>query len=176
MGLDITAWRGLTRIDPTNRRDETMPAPCGEIVINRDFPDHAEGIEQGWYTAREAFSFRAGSYGGYNDWREWLAKLAGYPAYEPQPDETGLTHPKPEHLHTVGAWRDPMPFKPFWWLINFSDCEGVIGPVVSKILARDFAAFQPQVDAVDHEYYRYLYGEWRHAFELAADHGAVEFH
>ena len=36
---------------------------------------------------------------------------------------------------------------PFWELINFSDCEGVIGPKTSAKLAGDFAAFQEKADA-----------------------------
>ena len=61
-------------------------------------------------------------------------------------------------------------------MINFSDCEGVIGPKTSAKLAKDFAEFQAQADAHPDDWFRDLYTTWRRAFELASDDGAVGFH
>lgn len=54
----------------------------------------------------------------------------------------------------------------------------MIGPKTSAKLAMDFAAFQEKADLFDwsDEYYANKYADWRRAFELAADGGAVCFH
>lgn len=70
----------------------------------------------------------------------------------------------------------------FQELINFADNEGVIGPVVSKKLANDFAVHEEA--AVQYanslgeegDVWIQLYQIWKEAFEMAAENGAVEFH
>ncbi len=167
MGLDITAHRNLQAVRPlTDEEIEWggIKDDDSNLVtiwhFNDDFPDHAEGLkEKTVYTADESFDFSAGSYGGYNDWRDELAKMAG--------------HPSAKH-----AWANGADGKPFWELIHFSDCEGVIGPRISAKLAKDFAANQTKADAVEYGegYFQDKYTDWRRAFEMAADNGAVEFH
>ena len=67
---------------------------------------------------------------------------------------------------------------PFCELINFSDAEGIIGASVSAELAKDFAEFQERAASFDwqHPHFKELYQQWREAFELASDNGAVRFH
>lgn len=65
---------------------------------------------------------------------------------------------------------------PFWELINFSDCEGVLGPATSAKLAGDFATWQEKADQHPDEAFRVLYARWRKACEMAADGGALVFH
>lgn len=154
MGLDISAYRKLTRTDVTlwqfNSEWQTYANTHRAIPPNNDWPERAPEFEEtAVYTYEESFGFRAGSYGGYSLWREQLAALAGYPAV------------------TAG---------PFYELINFSDCEGVIGAAVSAKLAKDFAAFQEKADAHEDEWFRDRYAKWRQAFEMAADGGCVDFH
>lgn len=155
MGLDITAYRQL------------KPVECGDeggcledhahVYGNGDnFPGRDEGVTPGCYMFVGEHAFRAGAYSGYNRWREQLAELAGY-----TPEE---------------AWSDAAKGKPFYELVNFSDFEGTIGPVVAMRLAADFAAFQEKADAHEDEYFREKYAEWRKAFEMASDNGAVCLH
>lgn len=152
MGLDVTAYRGLR---------PAVPQCSGEIftasVVEEEFKSRADSIadESQWNFA-ESFSFHAGSYGGYNDWREKLAQLAGFGSAE-------------------NAWKSP-PGRAFWSLINFSDCQGVIGPQTSAALARDFQEAQSRADEHPDLYFREIYGRFRRAFQLAADNGAVSFH
>ena len=165
MGLDITAHRGLTKAVGNEAFDET-----GELIwtgkdddwfqlyVNDAFPGQAEDIEdQKAYKSAESFGFRAGSYGGYNVWRNELAQLAGYESDR-------------------AVWAMDTKVGPFVELINFSDCEGVIGATVSAKLAKDFAAYQEKADQHPSEYFRQKYAEWRKAFEMAADGGCVDFH
>lgn len=116
----------------------------------------------------EDTSFRAGSYSGYNWWREHLCKFA----LGCEPGE---------------LWEDPEDFegKPFVELINFSDCEGAIGPRTSAKLAADFASHEPRVaswaeahieEPDNRGYFIELFGEWKRGFELAAQNGFLIFH
>lgn len=57
-----------------------------------------------------------------------------------------------------------------------SDCEGVIGPEVSAKLVKDFADFDERAKTRGGKYFYALYCDWRKAFEMAADGGAVSFH
>lgn len=169
MGLDITAYRRIRKLDiPTDA--DAYEHDGFRAIVNKDFPGRADDIEDECaYTADDDFHFAAGSYGGFNDWREQLAILAGYPAIDGDDFR---------HRHSRGAWAATG--GPFWELIHFADNEGTIGASVSAKLAKDFAEFQPKVDAMagtsDVAWFAKKYAEWRKAFEMAADAGCVEFH
>jgi hypothetical protein len=169
MGLDIIAYRGLAGPIISNDADNG----CYTAENDIGFIARGEGIQAGatYSSCAEEFHFRAGSYSGYNEWREALAKMAGYPAVadatEPVPTS------KHGHTHSAGAWG--MTQGPFWELINFSDCNGTIGPRVAAKLLRDFIEYQSVADLHPESWFQSLYFEWRHAFEMAADGGAVVF-
>lgn len=161
MGLDITAYRKLTAADGEADWEITIRL---DAFAELHFPGRMVGVTPGVYTFAERLDFRAGSYSGYNDWRNWLASLAGFGTARALWD-------------TIA--RDASFTGPFVELINFADNEGVLGPVVSAKLARDFAEFQSRVDALStdtHGFYVGRYEMWRKAFEIASDHGAVDFH
>lgn len=155
MGLDITAYSRMTRVGCAE--DDCYPAPHVRVYINPDFPTRADDLQDGCYTFDEEFDFRAGSYSGYNNWRDALARFAGYESARACFDGS----------HDAD---------PFGALICFSDCEGAIGAATSAKLAADFAAFQDKADASDDDWFREKYADWRKAFEMAADGGAVCFH
>lgn len=106
-------------------------------------------------------------YGTYNGWREELAKLAGYPV------QMREQYGREVESYCTACWGGAQ--GPFSEQINFSDCEGTIGPVVSAKLAKDYAEFAEKAEAVD-GYFWEKYQEWQVAFQLAADNGAVKFH
>lgn len=174
MGLDITAYRKLTKVEsPTQAQlegDEYDTRFRAHAVdwVEANWPGRTKGVEQGAvYTFTEQFGFRAGSYGGYNRWRDDLAKLAGYPL---------ATHPAEDGgpSYAPGCWANPT--GPFAELINFADNEGVIGSEVSAKLAKDFAEFDERAKTHGDEWFYESFCEWRKAFEMAADGGAVDFH
>jgi len=179
MGLDATAYRQIKKIDCVFDADgepinPTTREPIEEenylrVYRNPDFPGRADDLEDraiySYANADEAFS---GGYGRYGSWREQLAQLAGYPTVPVDRYKTGNV----EHRHDYAAWQREE--GPFWELICFSDCEGVIGTAVSAKLAQDFAKFDEQAKA-DENFYR-VYQQWRRAFEMAADGGCVDFH
>jgi hypothetical protein len=151
MGLDITAYSKLKRI----KRGGKI-----RFYGNDAYPDRAKPIvtdDAALYVCQgEELDFRAGSYSGYNLWREQLSRMA-----------TGLA---PEII-----WRDEERYKdtPFFLLINF--CEGTIGTEAAKVLAQQFADWQAKADQHEDTWFREKYAQWRKAFELASDNGAVEF-
>ncbi|MBU8594050.1 hypothetical protein [Bacillus subtilis] len=159
MGLDIRVFKNLTVVEnPQLDEDgavenwETEWTPGESMKWSEEhFPGCGEGVDPDKvYTWEESFSFRAGSYSGYGWWRRKLEEFKGDTAFQE--------------------------------LINFADNEGTIGPVVSKKLAKDF---NEHADAA-REYARtlgdtgevwlYLYDDWKKAFEMAAENGAVDFY
>ena len=178
MGLDIAAYEGLTKNDSLkfvdgdvfNQQHEIVDIPDNALIafINPAFPERARDIEDRCiYNAVDRFSFKAGSYSGYNRWREMLAKLAGYPETRLQINGTEQSQ------HAFGAWIATA--GPFWELINFSDNEGIIGTSASKKLSADFATFDDAARAVGEAEFYQLFQLWQRAFDMAARDGAVNF-
>ena len=159
MGLDITWARRavLTELSP-EQYDEAWTPDCSLVHAypNTETAEHAEranGIVEGIYRCLEVGHFKAGSYGGYNEWRETLCRIA-----------IG-TSPK-EVWARPDAYRDQSLYE----LIDFSDCEGVIGAKTCAKLAVDLAELEAHRDEI------WNYGGWLKAFQKAADHGFLVFH
>jgi hypothetical protein len=166
MGLDITAYKQLTKVGQNETGeyvDENFDDGKWECrLVNfteKQFPGRTEGLEQGAvYSYGDEFDFHAGSYGCYNAWRNELAMLAGF-------------------VNAAAVWALPDGVSGlFVELINFSDCEGVIGYKVAAKLAKDFADFEAKAATHADEYFRQQYAAWARAFAMAAQNGAVEFH
>ena len=106
MGLVIRAFAGLKF---SNSSDPNAPPPGYPIWIpvNPDFPGREAPLREGWYSVEKDEVVWLGSYTAYSAFREAIA----------------LPH-KPEeywNLPEAIAW-------PFHDLINFTDCDGTIGP------------------------------------------------
>jgi hypothetical protein len=168
MGLDITAYSHLKpvglHVEPgTWCEDDThIPVMTYDSFPQsyRGLPDHGrwrEFILGGCYqvTAQtETHRFQAGSYTGYNRWREDLQNR-----FNPARDPDG----------------------PFYELIWFADNEGDIGPEAAADLLKDFeqhadAYATAAPEGWEGEYGREKYADWTRAFRLAADGGLVDFH
>ncbi len=127
-----------------------------------------EGTKPGIYDYTEQtkmHSFRGGSYSGYNWWRRHLCQFA----LDEDPED---------------VWADAEYYegKPFYEIIDFSDCEGHIGTKVSAKLAKDFrehsdkaAEYATTIPDGEGEYWLATYMEFLEAFELAAQNGVVQF-
>lgn len=179
MGLDITAYRKLTKIDalfnadgepvnPTTR--EPIEDDYVQIYLNPDYPGRGEGLEdRAIYSYGEGEHVFSRGYGGYGHWRETLAELAGYPmsSYKMY----GRSYPS----RAAALWNGEVTEGPFAELINFSDCEGTIGPVVAAKLLRDFIEWDERAKAGGDDYFYKGYGEMRRGLEIAADGGALKF-
>jgi hypothetical protein len=170
MGLDITVYKNVNVIGHASRIDDWeedyyMKDRENTVYIypglSDFFPEWAEGLEYGAvYEYEDSFSFRAGSYSGYNYWRRWLC-------------ETFLD------VDPKVVWNTPEAFEnaPFYRLIHFADNEGYISQVHAQKLARDFQQYQEKVDDLDCEpWLKDKYADWRKAFEMASENGFVDFH
>jgi hypothetical protein len=162
-GLDVSAYSKLVEVEHPVLDADGFPKDAEhEIRLSPvDFPERFEGLKaDAVYRFGESFDFRAGSYTGYNWWRNELAKLAGYPA--------------PDKRYDASAWNAKS--GAFWELINFSDAEGVLGPVVCKKLYADFVSFHKAAMRHPNRDFVESYEAWERAFKLAAEHGAIVFH
>lgn len=165
MGLDITAYSNLWRIGAHHDNDWCDSEDHIEVYAYDAFPQSFRGIPVvatkkdflygGCYSTTDktqTFGFRAGSYGGYGQWRADLQAQ-----FNPQRDPEG----------------------PFYELIWFADNEGAIGPDAARDLLADFRehadSYNPYAPGyADH--FREKYQDWTRACELAADGGLIDFH
>lgn len=162
MGLDITAYSHLTHVgkhtDGWCEDEDHVQAYAydGFDASFRGIP--ILGIDQqfiigGCYAVTEQterYGFRAGSYSGYNVWRDDLRRQFNQAT---EPDQ------------------------PFYELIFFADNEGCIGLDAAKDLLADFEQHAGRYRPAQHEDYFYeKYSDWTRACRLAADGGLVEFH
>lgn len=161
--------------DPADLRWETRyPEVDGVNIVriydHKDFPHHHAPYEVGaHYLCDFHGRFRAGSYGIYNQWRRWLASVGGW---EPRPVRNPFG-PGLELNPCAGPWAgEPGPFAE---LINFSDCEGIIGPTFAGKLLLDFERFD-EAARPGGGYSYDLYVSFREGFRTAAEqNGLVRF-
>jgi len=172
MGLDIAAHSKLRKVVgvpppfPLNSHGRPDWDQIDEMhavfpYVNPDFPDHARDLEQAAYHVEGlSYRFPCGSYRNYNAWRESLCRKA--------------LRILPQQI-----WDNPGAFagRPFVELINFSDCEGCIGPTVAAKLYRDFLDHDEKLiqRASDRDQHWEMYQDFMRAFELAQDGGFVSF-
>lgn len=169
MGLDITAFSNVRAIGPMPEDvdwDEIYDNDQRIIFVNPHFPLSGQGLLDNYIydvSQSKAISFAAGSYGGYNVFRSLLAKAAGY-----------------DH---EDAWSDEKDFQeaPFFEIVNFSDCEGTIGPVAALHLYHDFVTHRDKfIEEVKDDTWKNSriarYDFFTKAFRLASDKGFVIFH
>lgn len=169
MGLDITAYSKLVKRDPQPPReaDECETNGVRFYPNNKDFSGRADEIECHLvYDYETCSGFRAGSYSGYNKWRDQLCKAVH-----------GITAER--FWTTPGA--ETMDLHD---LINFSDCEGVIGASVCAKIAAQMRSNKAKIVAwseanmndMDRPYFLQKLGEWLVHLDIAADGGALRFH
>lgn len=168
MGLDISAHSKARYLRQLEEDEDVYERNLRSVRVNPHFIEHADSLkDNGVYQIDgEEHRFRAGSYGGYNQFRKKLCISA-----------LGVNDEE--------VFNNPEKFKgkPFFEMIFFSDCEGVIGPKTSAKLAKDFADHEAAIVGLWsqftpdwREYYLGRYADWKRAFELAADDGFVDFH
>lgn len=182
MGLDITAYSKLKTVDSEFLKiRERIPGVFGKLGEEVyeftksmvDSPNNwIQDMEPGTcYQSKDTveFDFRAGSYGGYNDYRNKLSECF-------------------LNVQSNEVWTNERRYegKPFYEQINFSDCEGFIGPKVSAKLHEDYKRgrdqwyeFLKELYAGDDEEIKWgmaIYDNWTKAFGIASDEGLVWFH
>lgn len=169
MGLDISVLMNAVFVGPPNRESRGDLEYIG--VYDTLFPERADGYKCGMYEGQRGHRFRAGSYSGYNTYRNLVSEaMLGAPAEV--------------------VWKHEEKYKdnPFWLQVNFADNEGTIGPKTSKILSdayndpknrAKFEAFLKTrfVDQADVKWELESWDDWALAFKQASEsNGLVSFH
>jgi hypothetical protein len=167
MGLDISVYVNVKEVDASEVELDEDGYPIDwnnyqKFYVNPHFYGRAEPIKDGSYykieypSDEDAVDFGY-SYGGYNNLRKQLSMVAGY-----------------DDINDI--WDGTISEGAFVEVINFSDCEGIIGSVVSAKLAKDFAEYQSKADEQD-EIFINFYNKLRKIFEHAGNkNGVVAFH
>lgn len=164
MGLDIVYHVGEPKLVAESQEDVTEAwqdanwyrstiVRNDEPFAGREAPLKAGAVYE-W--DGESFSFRAGSYSGYNEFRKRLCLLA-----------YGKTDEEVWASVTEG---------PFFEQIWFTDCDGTIGQVVAKKLAKDYADYEERAREAFDEWTLRTYLQFKVAFTAVAEGGgAVRF-
>jgi hypothetical protein len=170
-GLDVTVYEKITIVPSPQFDSDGEPLGPNQVKLAPvGGAERFAGLIAGTvYRYESAFEFRAGSYSGYNYWRNELAKLAGN---EQTPYKS--LNGKIEFRYDATVWN--IKKGAFWELIDFSDAEGVIGPVVCKRVYKDFLQYQVAASKHPDEYFRTSYQNWMKAFCMCANDGAIVFH
>ena len=189
MGLDISVISKMLPVDMPEGielwseeyydwEQEQGSGSVWNLYKHPHFTEQSEGLPDSPVVNQgEQYSFRAGSYSGYGEWRDLLSKLAlgiGAKDLWDKVDDGGYGEiPFSEH-------------------INFSDADGVIGPVASKKLYNDYVRYEKDImnmldrfylkfedtdiDGDTYTWFKIKYKDWKEAFRIASDNGAVIFH
>lgn len=169
MGLDITFYSRVEKIGKIGTYEEyetyfdweTTFYAYPAFVSGKDFPGWATGLTPGGvYKFEDRIGFRAGSYSGYGFWRDVLSQIG-----------IGVS------ASTV--WQSPDRFKkePFFRVVCFSDCEGLIGPKHCKKLYKHFLEHKDIAEEVTNpDWFFSTYMRWLNALEVSEGDGVLEFH
>ena len=171
MGLDILAISklrlmtpevkaALDRLPELSTEDEPV-LTVTDITKKQDFCRCLDMDNGDYYKTEgsEEYDFRAGSYSSYGDFRREIA-------------ETFL------NSTPVKVWSSPQSYEgqPFYELIDFSDCEGVIGPGVCSKLHKDFVEGREKfVEEVHSDWSVERYDRFTKALSVAKEDGVIIF-
>jgi hypothetical protein len=163
MGLDVSAFRPvqLLQEDTDVISSSDMVACAGgtvKLLVEPVFSLRApEIVHGGVYRYEMHLHHYMGAYSSYNRWREQLCALVGYT--------------------TPAAWAARLnPSTPFLELVNFSDCQGVLGAACCRRLAAAFAAYQGAAVRHSDAEFRARYNAFRQMTEFASLEGVICFH
>lgn len=174
MGLDIRAFNKLEKCQLQSSEAYERYNNCVELTPKDFIFDQSSGLEGYYLYNGEYLTFRAGAYSSYVKWRKMLSEMIGYPDIEKLWDSVNRDITIGEILEEKSAINSP-----FIELICFSDCEGFIGPKVSKKLYKDFVdyrqkAFEYSASKKNSDWLS-LYDDFLKAFKIASNNGCVEF-
>ena len=148
MGLSIIAGENISEILSEN----------GFMIYNSDFPQSNMNFnENSFYIFKgKTIDFSAGSYSNYGRFRRDLCLLVN-------------------NIPVEELWNNNDDTLPFYWLLNFSDCDGYIGTDYCKILLQDFEKYSKIVHSNLENYFINLFDNFHEAFKLASNNGIVKF-
>lgn len=179
MGLDISYYSKVKLAD--REVDPDVDYPLFYTEYNSTFKYQLGSLKlKSIYLPSDdsdSSSFGAGSYSGYNMWRNQLAIMAGYESADNVWNDNSFDPGNVRLLKLKKLNNEEIRIKPFYELIYFSDCEGLIGPEISAKLYRDFVDFDDKAKNFSKDTYFYSrYKNFKEAFRVASDGVLVNFH
>jgi hypothetical protein len=164
--VKVLSWQIRPKVKETRIKIDVTPYGSEHGGFNK-----CEDMEGGKYAETDAtveHHFRAGSYGGYNTFRKYLSRA--------------LCGVEPEAI-----WATPEDFKaaPMFEMINFSDCEGILGTGICKKIHPQFVENREKFENYLKEQFGYdenevrwqmsTYDDFTEAFRLGAENGIVVY-
>ena len=163
MGLDIVAFEKAKLISENFEADPEEIEHESEnevfrVKISPNFLSHDHLVNGIYAYEGKMIEFCAGSYGTYNGFRYDLCLIA----HGVQPNI---------------VWKNPKIYEKgdFYELINFSDCEGAIGPTTAGKLFYDFKKHRDNYHLENNVWDNERYDYWMNAMELASNDGILIF-
>lgn len=162
MGLELIAVNKIKKIanfsDNWNDLIDDDEKKIIRVKVNNSFLSH-DYLESGIYIYEgDEMDISCGSYSTYSYFRNTLSNIA----------------------HGVNSniiWNNHEKYKgeAFYELINFSDCEGVIGPISSAKLLSDFKKYKEDFFKISNEWDCEHYEDWIKMLEIASNDGMLIF-
>lgn len=121
-------------------------------------------------------SFRAGSYSGFDSFRNWLAQKVGYESYPHLLDKT--SEKAGEWISARQQSKKASTAVKAGALFHHSDCEGFISSIDARKLYKDLVEIKANLPPVDNPpddeaYYRAKLDDWILAAKCSKDTGAT---
>lgn len=153
MGLDCTACEEFVLQQETNEDDwiQTSGTKCG-------WPHHFQGEDGSYRCGGKEFTFRAGSYSGHYQFRCVLIRFVSSLSWE----------------EFFNLSREERSKYPFYELIDFTDCHGILSGEACAELAKDFDEFHEPIPPYD--YWMEQFHNWKKAVNIAKGNGVIVFH
>lgn len=166
MGLDISVYQNYKVLD-INEDDEDYDYDFQAFSIEEGWENRIKHLEKGkFYEGDQVAHLISYGYSTHNRFREQLLRLIG---------RDDLLKPEDGKID----WEKLFPENklPFYELVYFSDCEGVLDWETSEKLYKDFKDYESLANKVfkEDEYNLRRYNDWMETFELGKDKGVVVF-
>ena len=162
MGLYIIAVNKIKKIANFSENWENLvdidDKKLIRVKINNLFSSH-DHLESGIYVYEgEEMELSCGAYSSYSNFRNTLSNIA-------------------HNIDSTEIWNNYEMFKgeAFYELINFSDCDGVIGPTSSTRLLSDFKRYKEDFFKISNEWDCEYYEDWIKILEIASNDGMLVF-
>ncbi|MBC9808170.1 hypothetical protein [Carnobacterium maltaromaticum] len=152
MGLDIRAYKNIKKVENAERDAFGILESDDLLEIHQDIIDYTEKEFRGRTKGLKAGVYEYKKSDGF--------RAGGYIGYT-------FFRQRLEKITSNSQ---------LFELLMFSDCEGYIGSVVSKKLAKDFKYLEEIAKNELEERDFNLFMEFKNAFELASENGCVEFY
>jgi len=152
MGLNIAGYSNIRNIEKFDVNGDWRTCLFSDGYEQSNMPE-TEGYIKFDYDESKDISF---SYSTYDSFRNSLSLKSN-----------GMTE---EEL-----WNSNNKNLKFYYIINFSDCEGYIGTSYCKILYDEFTKYEEDIIPLFDNYYKGIYLNLKEIFRLGSNNGFVDF-